>query len=165
MNVVSKAIALVFLFVLISSCDDQGNPYVEDWRNAPEPFDVTGINPFIREDGLKIYEITTGSGPFEIMERDIITVEYTGRTRNGRVFISTFSRQGSTTQDLNLNSRTSDGFVLPNEGFRDGIIGMRTGGVRRIVVPPNLGYGNRPNHPQAKDTLFYDVRVRALLTE
>jgi peptidylprolyl isomerase len=38
------------------------------------------------------------------------------------------------------------GFSLDDvvDGFRDGLVGAREGGRRRIIVPPNLGYGLDP---------------------
>ncbi|HYE95994.1 MAG TPA: FKBP-type peptidyl-prolyl cis-trans isomerase [Rubricoccaceae bacterium] len=45
-------------------------------------------------------------------------------------------------------------------GFRQGMVGMREGGERRITVPPNLGYGNveLPAIP-ACSTLIFDVEL------
>jgi FKBP-type peptidyl-prolyl cis-trans isomerase len=31
------------------------------------------------------------------------------------------------------------------EGFEEGLRGMRVGGQRQLIVPPKLGYGDRPN--------------------
>lgn len=37
------------------------------------------------------------------------------------------------------------GQVVP--GFDEGVQGMRVGGIRRIIIPPELGYGNRGSGP------------------
>jgi len=51
------------------------------------------------------------------------------------------------------------------EGFSRGVIGMRVGGLRRIVIPPNLGYGSNP--PQnsiirANETLLFEMELVAV---
>lgn len=50
--------------------------------------------------------------------------------------------------------------VIP--GFSQGVVGMKVGGLRRITVPPNLGYGNNP--PQGSgirpnETLIFEVEL------
>ena len=37
------------------------------------------------------------------------------------------------------------GQVVP--GFDEGVTGMRVGGIRRIIIPPELGYGNQGSGP------------------
>lgn len=44
------------------------------------------------------------------------------------------------------------GQVVP--GFDEGVTGMRTGGVRRIVIPPALGYGSRGSGPVPPDAIM-----------
>ena len=55
------------------------------------------------------------------------------------------------------------GFNLDNvvEGFRDGLVGAREGGRRRIIVPPNLGYGLDPPSDQTciRSNEFLDFTV------
>lgn len=56
----------------------------------------------------------------------------------------------------------TDGSVLA--GIRQGIVGMRVGGQRRVFIPPNLGFGAAgiPGQVPACATLVYDVELLAV---
>ena len=46
------------------------------------------------------------------------------------------------------------------EGFDRGATGMKVGGIRRIVIPPSLGYGSaRNNSIPASATLVFEVEL------
>lgn len=54
-------------------------------------------------------------------------------------------------------------------GFSQGVIGMQVGGIRRVVIPPNLGYGNNPPSNQmgpvfirANETLIFEIELLAV---
>ena len=49
-------------------------------------------------------------------------------------------------------------------GFSMGVNGMRVGGLRRVVVPPNLGYGNNPpdNRIRPNETLLFEIELVAV---
>lgn len=67
-----------------------------------------------------------------------------------------FLKNGSlVTQQVNLTENVS---VEP-QGFRDGVVGMRVGGERILVVPSALGFGPRTDVPGVppNSTLVYDV--------
>jgi FKBP-type peptidyl-prolyl cis-trans isomerase len=45
-------------------------------------------------------------------------------------------------------------------GLHDGMVGMRVGGVRKIVIPSALGYGNQPRSSiPPNSTLVFDIRL------
>ena len=65
--------------------------------------------------------------------------------------------------------RTPYPFVYPGnfiQGFTMGLQGMRVGGLRRVVIPPNLGYGNNPPPNQstirANETLLFEIELLAV---
>ena len=52
------------------------------------------------------------------------------------------------------------------DGFEQGVIGVRTGGTRRLIIPPALGYGSEPRRDATgqviipgNSTLIYDIEV------
>ncbi|CAI7899416.1 unnamed protein product [Closterium sp. NIES-53] len=91
--------------------------------------------------GLKIYDIQVGTGPLAKLG-DRVTVHYVVQWK-GITFMT--SRQGmgvtgGTPYGFDLGS-SSLGMVL--KGLDQGVEGMRAGGVRQMIVPPELAYGNR----------------------
>ena len=50
--------------------------------------------------------------------------------------------------------------VVP--GFSMGVNGMRVGGLRRVVIPPNLGYGNNPPPTsiiRPNETILFEIEL------
>lgn len=159
-------IALSTILILQSCGKDPAGP---DFSSAPPPFDTTSaVSDTTTPDGLTIYTIQEGYGAFKVVSRDQVRIKYTGRTADGKIFDSTY-------QDGFSNARTfqnltpipiSSGFgqVSPLiEGFRRGIIGMKPGEKRTVVVPPSLGYGEAEEGTNGFDlreeTLIFDIHL------
>jgi FKBP-type peptidyl-prolyl cis-trans isomerase len=85
---------------------------------------------------------------------DTLVVHFTGRIEDGTVFAST-REEGPFTFVL------GEGRVIP--GWEAGLAGMRVGGLRKLVVPPGLAYGDRASSMiPARSTLTFTVELMAL---
>jgi FKBP-type peptidyl-prolyl cis-trans isomerase FkpA len=72
----------------------------------------------------------------------------------------------SSTHDLDQPLAFTPGVGDLIEGYEQGVIGMRNGGTRRLIVPPHLGYGSEPVRNSAGEivipgnsTLIYDIEA------
>ena len=81
---------------------------------------------------LKIEDLRVGSGAQAIAGK-IVVMNYYGRLVNGTKFDTSCDR--GETFEFDLGS----GQVIA--GFDQGIVGMKVGGIRCIIIPASLGYG------------------------
>ena len=82
---------------------------------------------------LLIEDITVGEGA-EATAGNSVTVHYTGTLTDGTQFDSSRGR-GPFTFPLGA------GRVI--KGWDEGVAGMKIGGVRKLTIPSELGYGSR----------------------
>lgn len=137
--------------MFMTSCDDD-NPFAgPDLSTVPDPISTSGITPDTSQTGLITYVIEEGTGPLEVTIRDFIGYKYTLRLLNGRIIESSYSN-GSTDPVF----RNAKDHI---EGFREALLGMKEGGVKVIIVPPELGYGNSPGNDLSDDTLRFDLEL------
>ena len=101
--------------------------------------------------GLLYQDLAAGTGDASAAGRDV-TVHYTGWLPDGTKFDS--SRDRNQPFAFRLGARR----VIA--GWDEGVAGMRVGGVRKLVIPPALGYGARATGPiPANSTLVFDVEL------
>ena len=101
---------------------------------------------------LQIKNNIEGEGA-EIVNHSKIKVHYTGMLEDGTKFDSSYDRGEPFSFQIGLRQ------VI--EGWETGIIGMKVGGKRTLIIPPELGYGDRgagelipPN-----STLIFDIEI------
>lgn len=82
--------------------------------------------------GLKTWDVSEGTGS-PVPAGGKVKVHYTGWLTDGTKFDSSVDR--GTPIEFPLNG------VI--KGWQDGIPGMKPGGVRRLLIPSDLGYGAR----------------------
>lgn len=102
---------------------------------------------------LKIEDTKEGSGP-QAITSNTVRVNYIGRTVDGKEFDSS-CKEGREPFEFRLGA----GQVIP--GWDGGIVGMRVGGVRRLIIPANLAYGERSPGPDIppNSALIFDVEL------
>ena len=121
---------------------------VDDNTSAPVPVSVTIGPEVITASGLKYQEMALGTGAVP-QAGQTANVRYDGKLTDGRTF-----DQGS------FSFKVSAGQVIP--GFNEGVLTIKAGGKRRLIIPPALGYGDNPPRgsiipPGA--TLIFDVEL------
>ncbi|SCZ51580.1 FKBP-type peptidyl-prolyl cis-trans isomerase [Thiohalomonas denitrificans] len=106
----------------------------------------------ITDSGLKIEDLKEGTGETAEAGQQV-TVHYTGWLESGDKFDSSKDR------DDPLVFKLGSGQVI--RGWDEGVAGMKVGGVRKLTLPPQLGYGSRGAGgvipPNA--TLVFDVEL------
>jgi len=85
-------------------------------------------------DVLVIDDIQTGDGA-EAKAGQEVTVHYTGWLLDGAKFDSSKDR------GIPFSFHLGAGHVIG--GWDQGVVGMKVGGVRKLTIPPHLGYGAR----------------------
>jgi len=106
-------------------------------------------------DGVQINNNIEGEG-IEIVKHSKIQVHYTGKLQDGTKFDSSFDRGEPFSFQIGLRQ------VI--EGWETGLMGMRVGGKRTLIIPPELAYGERGAGdlipPNA--TLTFDIEIVAV---
>lgn len=112
---------------------------------APEPVTT-------KVDGLEIEVLAEGRGP-GAAAGDRVLVHYDGTLPDGTRFDS--SRERGQPLELVLGKK------MLIAGFERAVIGMRPGGVRRVTIPPELGYGERGRPPKIPPaaTLIFEIEL------
>ena len=105
--------------------------------------------------GLEYIEVLAGTGEQAVAGRTV-SVHYTGKLQNGKVFDSSHTR--GTPIEFPLGAER----VI--KGWDEGIALMKVGGQAQLVIPPELGYGARGAGGviPANATLIFDVELVAV---
>jgi FKBP-type peptidyl-prolyl cis-trans isomerase len=101
--------------------------------------------------GLKYKDLMVGTGK-EVKPNDTVVVHYTGWLRDGTKFDSSYDH-GMTPYETPLDRVV--------KGWQEGIPGMKVGGKRRLIIPPELGYGKEGSPPTIPPnaTLTFEVEL------
>ena len=137
--------------ILFIGCEDQSTKKVSSPRGlaqAQTP-DLAKIDEKLKQDneivkkedkinitksGLKYEDLKVGEGK-EAKAGDRLSVHYTGWLKDGTKFDSSKDRGRPFSFALGA------GRVI--KGWDEGVAGMKVGGKRKLVIPPELGYGTR----------------------
>jgi peptidylprolyl isomerase len=105
---------------------------------------------------LQTKDLIVGTGP-AAEPGDTVTVQYVGVAYSSKqIFDSSWSR-GQPFQFV-----LGKGTVIP--GWDEGVVGMKVGGRRELIIPPNLAYGAQSpgSGIAANDTLIFIVDLQKI---
>ncbi len=151
--VVSGLIGLGILLVLLFSFGSSKLPAFEDKFNLESNTTLgreSTSPPQITELSGQDLKVGTGSAAVEV--GDTITLHYVGAFSNGKVFDSSYERNQPFAVTI------GSGQVIA--GFDQGVVGMKVGGKRRLLIPPNLAYGQKGQGPiPPNSSLIFEIEL------
>jgi len=115
-----------FLAVLLLAACGDSTQVIEE-TNFASSLDVDLARMTRTSSGLYIEQLTEGTGPGAVAGQRV-SVSYSGWLSNGTPFDN-----GQFSFTLGVGQVVA--------GFDEGVLGMRVDGSRRIIIPPELGYG------------------------
>jgi peptidylprolyl isomerase len=121
-----------------------------------------GLPAVTYPDGLKIVDLKVGTGA-AAKAGENAEVQYTGWLTNCHQFDSSRS-QGRTSFTFQLGQQQ----VI--SGWDEGLLGMKIGGKRKLIIPPDLGYGPQGQTDQTTGatvipgnaTLIFEIELLGL---
>jgi FKBP-type peptidyl-prolyl cis-trans isomerase FkpA len=149
--------------ICLSACGQSGSATAAVGSSAPQPIagdierttfaPVLGVNLGAmtkRASGMYVQDLAPGTGAVATRGRSVV-VHYTGWLPNGKQFDT-----GEISVTLGSNKTIA--------AWEEGLLGMRVGGKRRLVVPPNLGYGARGagDDIPPNSVLVFDMEVTSV---
>jgi FKBP-type peptidyl-prolyl cis-trans isomerase len=101
---------------------------------------------------VKITDLKTGLGTEAINGKEVV-VHYTGKLSDGKKFDSSLDRKEPFKFILGAGQVIS--------GWDKGVLGMKIGGKRKLVIPPAMGYGATgvPGVIPPNSTLHFEVEL------
>jgi FKBP-type peptidyl-prolyl cis-trans isomerase len=139
-----KIIVASIALMTISACSASAAP--------PAPVCKNGTGETVTTaSGLKYEDLIICEGT-PAKNGNKVSVHYLGTLESGQKFDSSFDHNKPF--DVTLGA----GGVI--RGWEEGLLGMAVGSKRRLVIPPELGYGPQANGPiPANATLIFVVQV------
>jgi len=115
-------------------------------KPASQPPEVTTPS------GLRYQDLVVGNG-FSPVNGKLVKVHYTGWLTDGKKFDSSLDHGQP------LVFPIGKGMVIP--GWDEGVLTMKVGGKRKLIIPPELGYGaaGAPPDIPPNATLIFEVEL------
>ncbi|NPC74361.1 MULTISPECIES: FKBP-type peptidyl-prolyl cis-trans isomerase [Corallococcus] len=112
--------------------------------------DLSAMNK--SESGLYTQDLVVGTGK-EAVNKSYVVVHYAGWLPDGSMFDNSRARGEP------IDFVVGVGDVI--KGWDEGLVGMRVGGKRKLVIPSDLGYGSRGSAPviPSDAVLVFDVEL------
>lgn len=131
---------------LLIACDSNDSDAGDD----VQPRVVAEADYTVTASGLKYFDFVEGDG-ISADTNHVVTAHYIGWLTDGRIFDTSFG-------GFPIQFQLGIGRVIA--GWDEGLVGMKPGGERQLVIPPSLGYGatgTRSIPPNA--TLIFEVTL------
>lgn len=167
--------AIVIIVTVLSGCTtDSGFTLQEPtFDSVPASFDTGQAEEETVIDGITKFTVDEGRGEDRVVIRDQVAMYLTLRSMDGTIIYSSYQNNNESPIQASIQTiltprppNTVRSFSFDRartDGLRKGMIGMREGEKRVIIVPPAQGFepigSGSINDPYREDTLRYDVEL------
>jgi peptidylprolyl isomerase len=167
LTLIAGIVGVIALILVAAKCSGSSDTAVDTTvaEDTIAPAVTTPANPKLAEKPvitvpktpkptkLEIKDLVVGTGP-EVAAGDNVDMQYVGSAwSTGKEFDSSWGPGKKAFPVLNV------GQAPVIDGWNQGLIGMKEGGRRQIIIPPDLGYGPQGALPRiaANETLIFVV--------
>jgi FKBP-type peptidyl-prolyl cis-trans isomerase len=137
--------------IVLQTANANAQATLEAIASTVKPMTFTGVptDTVKLDSGLQYKDLVVGTGQ-ETKTGNLVSVHYTGWLTDGTKFDSSVDRG----QPFEFSAGA--GNVI--KGWDDGVVGMRIGGYRILVIPPNMAYGPQGQGSiPANATLVFEI--------
>lgn len=138
-------LVIASFFIFNPSDVTQSGKQTEDMKGAT----MQGKTTDVKE--LKIEDVKVGTGK-QVKSGDTVVIHYVGTLTDGTKFDSSYDR------GTPFETQIGVGRVI--KGWDLGVVGMKVGGKRKLIIPAELGYGSQAvGSIPANSTLVFEVEL------
>jgi len=150
MKIRISSLLLVVILVFASSCSTYSDKELHNFDNQIKVYLKKQPEQFEKSDsGLYYFIEKEGEGENYIKLTDKVTFAYEGKLLNGEIF----------DRKTAADPITYDARVLI-EGWKEVFAYLKKGGKAKVVIPPQLGYGDRNLEDIPENSvLVYDIEI------
>jgi peptidylprolyl isomerase len=141
------------LFILTLSCVAASAQTAPSGTASSDMDKDTGKPIVTTPSGLKYVDIASGTGPL-VKTGDHVTVTYVGKLIDGTKFDASADHPPGTFDYV-------QGVTSLIPGWTEGTSTMKVGGERKLIIPPQLGYGQQGagDAVPPNATLIFDIKL------
>lgn len=156
----SVGVSLLVVWELFAGKDKDATTQTVDNKNKLQGTQLADFTPVEAVDSLQIIDQQVGTGK-EVQAGNTVQVDYTGAVAaTGVIFQSSLDFGQSVPVTLNEGP---NGVI---KGWVEGLVGMKEGGKRRLIIPASLAYADSPpasSNIPPNAALVFDVTVHGVI--
>jgi peptidylprolyl isomerase len=155
--------ALVAILVCAGFLSACGSSHPASVGGAPSNGSIPSVSNATNLHVEPVVSASSGTPPTSLMTRDLIVGTGATAVASNTVLVQYVGANYSDGKDFDSSWQRGQAATFPLSGvvpgFAQGIVGMKVGGRREIVIPPALGYGaaGYPPAVSANETLVFVV--------